>query len=150
MTKALSHYNNVVAGGGNTVHGNKNIVIGNYNNIEGSNNWVFISSFTGKINRELLVGEWRIEMEKANLILINTRLAISFLNEAKNLQGKNKYSKNRQFVQWDKWTNPKNDRSDKHWAKYVGYKQWKTNWLSKVTSVVGKVTWGILGGLWRR
>ncbi len=112
LTKALSHYNNVVAGGGNTVHGNKNIVIGNYNNIEGSNNWVFISSFTGKINQELLVGKWRIEMEKANLILINTRLAISFLNEAKNLQRKNKYSKNRQFCQWDKWTNPKNDRSE--------------------------------------
>ena len=85
LTKALSQFNNVVAGGANTVNGNKNIVIGNYNNIEGSNNWVFISAFTGQINGQLLIGEWRIEMEKANLILINTRLAISFLNEAKNL-----------------------------------------------------------------
>ena len=86
LTKALSQFNNVVAGGANKVNGHKNIVIGNYNNIEGSSNWVFVSAFTGKINGDLLVGEWRIELDKANLILINTRLAISFLNEAKNLK----------------------------------------------------------------
>ncbi len=57
LTKALSQYNNVVAGGAKTVNGDKKIVIGNYNNIDGSNNWVFISAFTGKINGDLLVGE---------------------------------------------------------------------------------------------
>jgi hypothetical protein len=60
LRKELARYNNVIAGGANSVNGNKNIVIGNYNTVDGSNNWIFVSKFTGKINGDLLIGQWRI------------------------------------------------------------------------------------------
>jgi len=60
MSDSLAQYNNVIAGSGNSVNGNKNLVIGSYDNIDGSNNWVFVSAFTGKINGDLLIGDWRI------------------------------------------------------------------------------------------
>jgi len=56
----LAQYNNVIVGSANGVLGNKNLVIGNYNSITGSNNWVFVSKFTGKIDGDLLIGDWRI------------------------------------------------------------------------------------------
>lgn len=42
------------------VNGNKNLVIGNYNNVNGNNNWIFISKYTGNVNGDLIVGEWRV------------------------------------------------------------------------------------------
>jgi hypothetical protein len=60
LSNCLAQYNNVIVGTGNTVNGSKNFVIGNYDNIEGSSNWVFVSQFTGKINGDLLVGNWRV------------------------------------------------------------------------------------------
>jgi len=62
LSAALAQYNNVIVGTGNSANGNKNIVIGNYNNVEGSNNWIFVSQYTGKINGDLLIGNWRIEL----------------------------------------------------------------------------------------
>lgn len=80
MKSELSRYNNVIAGVGNTVKGQKNLIIGNFNLIEGDNNWVFVSSFGGKINGLLLVGEWMVELEKSALILKSPRLAISYID----------------------------------------------------------------------
>jgi hypothetical protein len=76
----MNKYNNVILGSGNKASGNKNVIVGNYNNIEGSNNWVFISKFTGKINGDLLISEWRVEIDKADQILEDARYAISFLD----------------------------------------------------------------------
>jgi hypothetical protein len=109
LTKELARYNNVIAGSANSVNGNKNIVIGNYNTVDGSNNWIFVSKFTGKINRDLLIGQWRIELNKSNLILTNPRFAISFLDESRNQPLRQNYaSQNRQLCMWDRWTRPDN------------------------------------------
>ena len=74
----------ILAGGGNALNGSKNFVIGNYNNVQGSNNWIFVSKFTGKINGDLLIADWRVEIDKAKLILINPMLSISFIDASKN------------------------------------------------------------------
>jgi len=47
-------------GSNSSITGNKNIVIGNYDSITGSNNWVFVSNYTGIINGDLLLGNWRV------------------------------------------------------------------------------------------
>ena len=60
LTEALYRYDNVIAGYGNFVNGCKNFIVGNWNNINGSNNWIFVSSFTGYVNGDLLIGKWRI------------------------------------------------------------------------------------------
>jgi hypothetical protein len=87
----LIKHNNVIAGAGNNIKGDKNIVIGNLNNVEGSNNWVFVSKFKGKTNGNLIIGKWRIQLDKTNLILTNPRFAISFLDAASNQPLKAKY-----------------------------------------------------------
>jgi len=33
--------------------------------VEGDNNWVFVSGFEGSIDGDLLIGEWRIELDKS-------------------------------------------------------------------------------------
>jgi hypothetical protein len=80
LATALLQYNNVIAGTGNTIAGTKNFVFGNYDTINGSNNWVFISQFTGNVSGDLIIGQWMIQLNKTNLILISPRLAISFLS----------------------------------------------------------------------
>ncbi len=106
LSAALAQYNNVIGGTGNGVNGNKNIVIGNYNVVNGSNNWVFISKFTGNINGDLLVSNWRIELDKAIYVLINPRFVISNINDERNKKIKEKYSKkNRELCKWDKLPN---------------------------------------------
>lgn len=80
LSDYLIQYNNVIIGGNNTINGDKNIVIGNYDNITGSNNWVFVSSYSGNITNDLVIGNWVIQLDKAKLILINPQFAISFIN----------------------------------------------------------------------
>jgi hypothetical protein len=70
----------VIRGKSNKVGGTKNVIVGNYNTLRGSNNYVFIEKYTGQANGDLLVGKWRIEIEKKMLILINSSFAISFIN----------------------------------------------------------------------
>jgi hypothetical protein len=146
LSNALCQYNNVVAGSGNNVVGNKNIVIGNYNNIQGNNNWVFVSQFTGKINGDLLIGNWRIELEKSYLIPFSPRFAISLINDPRNDKLRTKYVKNRQLCKWDKWTHPENQVSDNHWKRYSGYSDWKTifqnTWGLNRGRNTGGSTWG--------
>jgi hypothetical protein len=90
----------VILGSNTAVTGNKNIIIGNYNNITGSNNWVFISNYTGKINGDLLLGKWRIEIDKDSLILINPRFAISYIYDYRNQNLWGKYGKEKKFCSW--------------------------------------------------
>jgi len=100
LNVVLVKYNNVVLGSGSSVNGNKNVIIGSYNNITGSNNWVFISNYTGSVNGDLLLKDWRIELDKDRLILINTRFAISYIDETKNEKLWGVFDKQRQFCSW--------------------------------------------------
>lgn len=151
LSNCLAQYNNVIVGTGNTVNGSKNFVIGNYDNIEGSNNWVFVSQFTGKINGDLLVGNWRVQLDKSKYIIWSPRFAISFLNEEKNLPLKTKYAVKRQLCKWDKWTHPEHEVTDSHWKRYSGYSDWKTNYWGNLrtttttTTTSGTGTWGSWG-----
>ncbi len=58
--------------------------MGNYNTVRGSNNYIFIEKYTGQANGDLLIGKWRIEIEKKRAILVNSTNAISFINEETN------------------------------------------------------------------
>ena len=69
----------MIAGTHNKVNGTKNIVIGNYVDIKGSNNWVFVTKFTGETNGDLIIGSWRIVLDKSSNILVSPRFAITFL-----------------------------------------------------------------------
>ncbi len=60
LRNELVSYNNVIAGEGNYVNGKKNVVVGKYNTVNGSDNWIFVSKFTGEINGDLVIGKWRI------------------------------------------------------------------------------------------
>jgi hypothetical protein len=80
VTSQVSDSDNVIRGKSNTVRGTKNVIVGNYNTLRGSNNYLFIEKYTGQANGDLLVGKWRIEIEKKTLILINSGFAISFIN----------------------------------------------------------------------
>jgi hypothetical protein len=55
LSNYLIQYNNVIIGSNNIINGSKNVVIGNYDNITGSNNWIFVSSFSGNVTGVLVV-----------------------------------------------------------------------------------------------
>jgi hypothetical protein len=55
--------------------------VGNYDTISGSNNFVFIDHFDGYINGDLLVGKWRVELDKKDFIKLSPSFAIYFINE---------------------------------------------------------------------
>ena len=80
LNQALSKFNNVIAGTGYNVTGKNNMVLGSYDTVKGNNNWVFVSNYEGNIDGDLVVSKWRIEMDKMALILINPKLAISYIN----------------------------------------------------------------------
>lgn len=83
-----------MSGVDNLVAGKKNIVFGNNNRIKGNNNWVFVSNYSGRnIYGDLIVNDFRVEMDKISLILVNPNLAISYINQDKNKELKNKYFK---------------------------------------------------------
>lgn len=84
VTLQVSDYENTIRGRANIIGGKNNVVVGSFNTLRGSNNYVFIEKYKGQANGDLLIGRWRIEIEKKTLILINSGFAISFINEETN------------------------------------------------------------------
>ena len=79
-------------GENNFVVGKKNFVFGNNNKIKGRNNWVFVSNYSGyNIYGDLIVNDFRIYLDKIMLIFINPNLVISYIDQYKNKELKNKY-----------------------------------------------------------
>ena len=58
---------------------------------------MFIEKYKGQANGDLLLGKWRIEIEKKTLILINSGFAISFINEETNRKYLRYLTESRQF-----------------------------------------------------
>jgi hypothetical protein len=82
VNKILSSFDGYVNGVNNKVAGKKNIVFGNNNKIKGNNNWVFVSNYSGRnIYGDLIVNDFRVEMDKITLILVNPNLAISYIDQ---------------------------------------------------------------------
>jgi hypothetical protein len=128
LNTQLAQFNNVIAGAANSVNGDTNIVIGNYNDIEGSNNWVFVSNFKGNINGDLLVADWRVEIDKSRQILISPRRAISFIDESRNQAMRKKfYGRRRSFCKWGNWAEPTGKRYEM-WNTYTGYDDFTYEW----------------------
>lgn len=134
----------MILGSNTAVAGNKNIVIGNYNNITGSNNWVFISNYTGKINGDLLLGKWRIEIDKDSLILVNPRFAISYIYEFKNQNFWGKYGKEKKFCSWKKKSSTITNTVQTTYpygGNYPIYQNWFYGNLNKNNEYFGTHTW---------
>ena len=98
VTSQVTDFDNVIRGKSNRVGGTKNVIVGNYNTLRGSNNYVFIEKYTGQANGDLLVGKWRIEIEKKRLILINSSFAISFINSETNRKYLRYLTESRKFT----------------------------------------------------
>lgn len=89
----LSHYNNVIFGVGDVVDGTKNLIIGSYDTVHGSNNFVFVDKYSGSIDGDLLVGKWRIELDKRYLLPRFVNFVVFPLNDVDNAT----YGK---YLQW--------------------------------------------------
>ena len=72
--------NNVVIGNGNLVEGRGNILIGNNGIVRGNNVWVFESEQKVGGEQLLIMGNFRIDMNKVYGLLSNPSIVISCLN----------------------------------------------------------------------
>ena len=80
MSQEMGDFGNLLDGTNNKIKGKNNVIIGNFSKIAGNNNWIFISDFKGNVSDNLILSKWRIELSNSEIILINPRLVISFLD----------------------------------------------------------------------
>lgn len=80
---------NILDGSGNAVTGNNNIVVGNLNQVTGMNNWVFVSNYrpeqghTNYLDSILAIGNYQIDLTKADQVATNPAAAISMIDQSK-------------------------------------------------------------------
>ncbi len=67
-------------GGKNVVNGSQNMIYGENNIITGDYNWIFISDYVGKIKGNIVVGRWKLELDKIDQIILDPRNAISLIS----------------------------------------------------------------------
>lgn len=72
----LQQYNNVLFGNNNGVIGKNNLVVGDNNHVAGSNNWIFSEGFNGQADKDLILDQWQIEVDKAETIPVDPHIAI--------------------------------------------------------------------------
>lgn len=65
ISRELSQYNNVMIGLNNHSVGSKNLIIGDNNRVVGSNNWIFSERFSGTAEKDLILDNWQVEVDKA-------------------------------------------------------------------------------------
>jgi hypothetical protein len=63
-------------GNDNAAVGKKNLIIGDGNKVTGSSNWIFSEGFNGVADRDLILDQWQIEVDKAETIPIDPNIAI--------------------------------------------------------------------------
>lgn len=77
---------NWVDGNNNLVAGKGNLVIGSNNKLVGINSWFFTSNYHSTVNQIdegiLVLGNYKIVLSKANLILSDPRLAITMIDSS--------------------------------------------------------------------
>lgn len=61
------------------VVGDDNIILGSYNNIIGSDNFVFVSRYSGVISGDLIIENWKVEFDKKDLVIRDPNLVVSRL-----------------------------------------------------------------------
>lgn len=61
------------------VVGDDNIILGSYDNIIGSDNFVFVSRYSGIISGDLIIENWKVEFDKRNLVIQDPNLVVSSL-----------------------------------------------------------------------
>jgi len=76
VSNELKQYNNALIGSNNGVTGRNNLIVGDNNRVAGSENWVFSEGFNGQIDKDLIIDNWQVEVDKADYIPVDPRLAI--------------------------------------------------------------------------
>ncbi len=76
ISAELSQYNNVAIGIDNKVIGKNNVILGDSNKVQGSNNWIFSEGFNGQADKDLILDNWQVEVDKAESIMKDPRIAI--------------------------------------------------------------------------
>ena len=61
------------------VVGDDYIILGSYDNIIGSDNFVFVSRYSGVISGDLIIENWKVEFDKRNLVIQDPGLVVSRL-----------------------------------------------------------------------
>jgi hypothetical protein len=80
---------NILDGTGNAVTGTNNIVVGSRNQVRGMNNWVFVSNYrpgqgiTNFMDSILAIGNYQIDLTKADQVARNPPAAISMIDDKK-------------------------------------------------------------------
>lgn len=60
----------MVIGSNNTITGSGSLLIGNYDNITGGNNFVFVSNYAGSIDGDLVIENWKVQLDKRYLTVV--------------------------------------------------------------------------------
>jgi hypothetical protein len=60
----------------NKVIGTNNLILGDSNKIKGSENWIFSEGFNGQADKDIILDNWQVEVDKAESIIIDPRIAI--------------------------------------------------------------------------
>lgn len=76
VSAELRQYNNVLVGNNNGAAGRSNLIVGDSNHVVGSNNWIFSEGFNGQADKDLILDNWQVEVDKAESIPIDPRIAI--------------------------------------------------------------------------
>ena len=61
------------------VVGDDYIIMGSYDKIIGSDNFVFVSRYSGVISGDLIIENWKVEFDKRNLVIQDPGLVVSRL-----------------------------------------------------------------------